>query len=170
MGKGKRSTSYGGSMRRYSLDALLEGLRRASEDLKSVFGEGFTGLLLFDSYARGEAKEDSDVDLLVVLRGLRGMSVRSRIYRVLTKHVGLPLTLIDVDLNDLTRDDLVVTPLLMNALYDGIVVYDDSGVLAELKSKVGELIRKAGLIRYRTRDGKYGWKRRDDKPLRVVEV
>jgi len=170
VGEGKQAASYGSSMKRYSLDTLVKELCRASEELKSVFGEGFAGLLLFGSYARGEARRDSDVDILVVLRGLRGMKVRSRIYRVLARHVGLPLTLIDVNLNDLTREDLVVTPLLLNALYDGVIMYDETGVLAELKSKVGELIRKAKLVRYRTRDGKYGWKRRDDKPLEAVEV
>lgn len=161
---------HGGSMSEHSLNMLVEKLRKASEDLKSLLGEGFAGLLLFGSYARGEAGKGSDVDVLVVLRGLKGLKVRSRIYKVIAGHVGLPLTLIDADLRELTRRDLVVTPLLLNALYDGVIVYDESGILAELKSKVKELVKKAGLVRYRTQDGKYGWKRRDNKPLEVVEV
>lgn len=153
-----------------SLDELVERLRSASEDLKSEFRDSFTGLLFFGSHVRGEARKDSDVDLLVVLKGLKGMEVRSKIYNIIADHVRKPLTLIDVDMKDITSEELVITPLLMNALYDGIIIYDESKILAKLKSKVRELIRKAGLIRYRTPDGKYGWKRRDEKPLEAVEV
>jgi len=153
-----------------SLECLVEMLRKASIDLKRVFGDRFVGLMLFGSYARGEASEGSDVDVLVVLRGLKGLKVRSEIYKVISKRVGKPLTLIDLSLEELLRDDLEVTPLLLNALYDGIIIYDETGILERLKGKVLELISKAQLVRYKTPDGRYGWKRVDDKPLEVVEV
>lgn len=98
------------------------------------------------------------------------MAVRGEIYNVIVEHVRKPLTLIDIDMKDIASKELVVTPLLMNALYDGIIIYDESKTLSKLKSMVGELIRKAGLIRYKTPDGKYGWKRMDDRPLEAVEV
>jgi len=88
----------------------------------------------------------------------------------LAKHVGKPLTLVQADLSDLVRGDLEITPLLLNALYDGIVIYDELGVLRGLQSMVAELVKKAGLERYRTPDGKYGWKRSDGKPIGVAEV
>ncbi len=149
---------------------LLERLRGAAMELKGVLGEGFAGLVLFGSYARGEAGEGSDVDVLVVLRGLGGVRVRSLIYKIIAGCVGLPVTLVDARLEDLAREDLEVTPLLLNILYDGVIVYDETGVLARLKSMALELVRRAGLVRYRTPDGKYGWKRLDDKPLEEVEV
>ena len=153
-----------------SLECLIEMLRKASIDLKRVFGDRFVGLMLFGSYARGEASESSDVDVLVVLRDLRELRVRGEIYKVISEHVGKPLTLIDLSLEELLRDDLEVTPLLLNALYDGIIIYDETGILEKLKGKVLELISKAQLVRYKTPDGRYGWKRVDGKPLEVVEV
>jgi len=45
------------------LDALLRALREE-------FGEGLVTLALFGSVARGEARRDGDVDLLIVARGL----------------------------------------------------------------------------------------------------
>ena len=75
-----------------------------------------------------------------------------------------------MDLADISRDDLEVTPLLLNALYDGVIVYDRFGVLERLKLKTIELIRKANLMRYRTPDGKYGWKRANGKPIEAVEA
>lgn len=55
-----------------SLDELIRRLRAASKDLKSQFGDAYVGLLFFGSHVRGEARKDSDVDVLVVLRGLGG--------------------------------------------------------------------------------------------------
>lgn len=153
-----------------TLGEIIKRLKSASKNLEEAFGEAYVGLLLFGSYARGEASDRSDVDVLVVMRGLKGLKVRGDVYGILAKHVGRPLTLIDVDLADISRDDLEVTPLLLNALYDGVIVYDRFGVLERLKLKTIELIRKANLMRYRTPDGKYGWKRANGKPIEAVEA
>jgi uncharacterized protein len=37
--------------------------------LKDLYGSRFRGLLLYGSYARGDAREGSDVDLLLLLEG-----------------------------------------------------------------------------------------------------
>jgi len=153
-----------------SLEQLVERLRQASEDLKRAFGSGFAGLVLFGSYARGEAVEGSDVDLLLVLRGLKGLAVRAEAYSIISRRVGKPLTLVDIDVDELSREDLEVTPLLLNILYDGVIVYDELGILRRLKERVAKLVERAQLVRYRTPDGKYGWKRADDRPLEVVKI
>lgn len=41
---------------------------RFRDELESVFGDRFRQLILFGSYARGEARPESDVDVLLVLR------------------------------------------------------------------------------------------------------
>ncbi|MEM1512728.1 MAG: nucleotidyltransferase domain-containing protein [Candidatus Jordarchaeales archaeon] len=153
-----------------SFEELMGRLDVASRELKRFFGGAYAGLMLFGSWARGEAGEKSDVDVLVVLRGAEGLRVRGEVYRVLARHVGRPLTLVDVELSEVSRDNFEVTPLLLNALYDGVVVYDEFGVLGALKQKTAKLVKKARLTRYRTPDGKYGWRRVDGKPLEAVEV
>jgi predicted nucleotidyltransferase len=45
---------------------VLQDLRRR---LESTYGDRLSDVVLFGSYARGEATEDSDIDVLVVLRG-----------------------------------------------------------------------------------------------------
>ena len=46
-----------------------ELLGRIKSSLTAAFGERFQGLVLYGSEARGEACPDSDIDLLVLLRG-----------------------------------------------------------------------------------------------------
>lgn len=46
---------------------LEQLLREAVEGLRELYGPRLKGVLLYGSYARGEAEEDSDVDLLIVL-------------------------------------------------------------------------------------------------------
>lgn len=48
------------------LTGVLEHLDSGLEDL---YGERYRGLVLYGSYARGEADEGSDVDLLLLLDG-----------------------------------------------------------------------------------------------------
>ena len=57
-----------GSMSRLP-SPLAEVIALLEQGLRGLYGERFRGLLLFGSYARGEADEGSDVDLLLLLDG-----------------------------------------------------------------------------------------------------
>src|SRR5687768_11823441 len=48
---------------------LATVLRRLDAGLAALYGERYGGLVLYGSYARGEADEGSDVDLLLLLGG-----------------------------------------------------------------------------------------------------
>jgi uncharacterized protein len=47
-------------------DAVLHKLK---EGLADLYGERLWGVILFGSFARGDAGEDSDIDVLIVLKG-----------------------------------------------------------------------------------------------------
>ena len=51
-------------------DAVSRVLARFQTGLQSRFGPRLLEFVLFGSYARGTAREDSDVDVLVVVAGL----------------------------------------------------------------------------------------------------
>jgi len=55
------------------MDVLPEPVREVVLELRSrlkdLYGKRFRGLLLYGSYARGEAWQGSDVDLLLLLEG-----------------------------------------------------------------------------------------------------
>ena len=46
-----------------SADELARLMDRLVRGLKAIYGERYRGLVLYGSYARGEADEGSDVDL-----------------------------------------------------------------------------------------------------------
>ena len=46
-----------------------ELLQRIKESLQTLYGPRFRGLVLYGSVARGDAEEDSDIDLLCLLDG-----------------------------------------------------------------------------------------------------
>ena len=50
-------------------DDILPLVRRLKSRIEEAYGDRFAGLRLYGSYARGEARADSDVDLLVLLHG-----------------------------------------------------------------------------------------------------
>ena len=53
-----------------SLNTAIQGLLTELRDrLKAIYGVRLYKMLLFGSYARGEARPDSDIDVLVVLKG-----------------------------------------------------------------------------------------------------
>ena len=55
-------------------------------------------------------------------------------------------------------------------LKNWLIIYDELGILRRLKEDVLRLVKEARLVRYRTPNGKYGWKRAYGKPLEAVEA
>ncbi|HUT34397.1 MAG TPA: nucleotidyltransferase domain-containing protein [Planctomycetota bacterium] len=50
-------------------EQVLELVREFHGRLAAIYGERLKGVYLYGSYARGEATEDSDIDVAVVLAG-----------------------------------------------------------------------------------------------------
>ncbi len=65
---------------------LQETLHWVTDSLRRIYGPRLRHLLLFGSQARGDARPDSDVDLLVVLGGsVRSYEEAKRTSRIATK-------------------------------------------------------------------------------------
>jgi predicted nucleotidyltransferase len=50
-------------------DHIRDVVLKLEDRLKALYGDRFRGLLLYGSYARGDAQEGSDIDLLLLLEG-----------------------------------------------------------------------------------------------------
>jgi len=150
-----------------------EGLVRLLEErLRGLREECVRAVVLFGSLARGEARERSDVDLLVLHEGCGiedPVKRRRYLYRVMAEALGREfeaITVIDMELAEFVRPK-EVTPLLLNIYWDGMVVLDRTGVLREFLSRVRRRISSSGLRR--VRDGKaYYWVL--PRPLEEVRI
>lgn len=145
----------------------------ATGSLLSGFGKNLEAVVLFGSCARMEAAERGDIDFFVVVHDLPKEPVRRRyvVYDALTpvlRKFKRDVSVIEVDARDVGRQ---ITPLLINIAHDGIILYDKNGRIESLFNKVKSAVKKAGLVRYETREGKYGWKPcRELKPGEVFVV
>ena len=52
-----------------SHDEVLRIVREFREQLAALYGDRLQGVYLYGSYARGDEREDSDVDIAIVLEG-----------------------------------------------------------------------------------------------------
>jgi predicted nucleotidyltransferase len=88
--------------------AIADALQALRERLRDRFGERLERMVLFGSYARGEAGPESDIDVLVVIRGLTGRE-RTEVYDLgadvaLERGARLaPLAFCDVEAGDMQR-------------------------------------------------------------------
>jgi predicted nucleotidyltransferase len=146
----------------------LELPTKACENLVKRLGDRVVAVALFGSRARGEASEKSDFDFFVVVRDFDERDRRFKIYHCLHSVVKRDVTVIDIDEDELFREDLKIDSLLLNIIWDSVILYDPTGRLRELFERVKGAV-KDKLERYRTRDGKYGWKPKSGE-LGVIEV
>ena len=79
-------------------------------------------IILFGSAARGDARPDSDVDLLVIKDGADALTLMSRIYGNLGG-VGVAVDAIVVSSEDVERYKDSHALIIKPALQDGTVVY-----------------------------------------------
>jgi len=144
------------------VSALLDAV---VDELLKRFSGHLVAVALFGSTARGEATKESDLDFLVVLREVpKSLERRYEIYRPIRDALMMQsrkvrdVTAIDLDEEFISDEDAEITPLMLNIASDATVLYDPKGQLTSFLRRVQKLIEIGGLERYRTKDGKYGWK------------
>jgi len=128
--------------------------------LRERFGDRLEAVVLFGSYAREEAVQLSDVDFFIVVRGLPTDPVERRlhVYESLTpviRRFKVDVNVIEMDEREIGKS---LTPLLVNIAHDGLILFDRNGRITSFFERLRGAVKKAGLVRFRTNDGKYGWR------------
>ena len=128
--------------------------------LKRLQGHNVRSIILFGSVARGEAREDSDVDLLVIASGLP--DIKKRYDDLLPARK--PARIDDIWMTPEELEEMVdaKTGFLMDALMEGVVLLDD-GTVKEARKRL-----KESLKRLRARRLKHGWFIPRDDLRRVI--
>jgi predicted nucleotidyltransferase len=65
--------------------AVRQAVEELRQSLARLYGERYAGLYLYGSYARGDFREESDVDLLLLLKGaVNSMAELNRLSEMLS--------------------------------------------------------------------------------------
>ena len=108
---------------RLSAEELSELLDKLGRGLKGLYGSRYRGLVLYGSYARGEADEGSDVDVLLLLEG--SVAMGREIVRIepvvwpISLEAGYAISVLPVGVEDYLAPR---EPFLMNARKEGVSV------------------------------------------------
>jgi predicted nucleotidyltransferase len=140
-------------------NSLAGGLRKEStkeielvvEAMRQKLGKGLVAAVLFGSRARGEAREESDWDLLVIARDLpmRQMD-RYRMVKELLPHEWRGR--ISILAKTPEEFEAVLPPLYLEIAMDGLIVYDPEGYAGYQLLRLRRLIQAKGLKRERQGD------------------
>lgn len=105
-------------MRVYKIEEIADKVRPIAKS----YGTG--KIYLFGSYARGEANENSDIDLLVDAENVHGLCFFA-LYDDLEEALEKKLDLVTVNaLYNEHKDDRLVTKLRTAIEKDGVLIYD----------------------------------------------
>jgi predicted nucleotidyltransferase len=128
------------------VDSVEQLLAWVVQRLAAGFGDRLLGVALFGSTARGEATADSDVDVLVIARGLPRLWDRDAALREVLPERPLvpPLSFLSRTPEEFDRD---VRPLYLDLALDARVLFDRDGYLAGRLARLQELVREAKLRR-----------------------
>ena len=163
-----------GLLQRY--DELLE---RLLAELKATYGSGLVACAVFGSVGRGTQREDSDIDLLLVARGLpRGrfkrvegfLPVETRLEPALRSvaPAGAPITLSPVFK---TPEEVEAgSPLFLDLVEDARILYDPEGFLAGYLDRLRTRLRELGARRVRRGNAWYWDLKPDLKPGEVFAL
>lgn len=154
------------------IDEILMGL-------KMTFGDDILSVALFGSVARGTAKKDSDIDLLIIHKEVSYDSAKrfldlqfemedKEAYKELRNRGFYPC----LSPIFMTSDELSIKPLILLDIMDhGIILKDEEGVLLDkiqkLKIRLGELGSKKIVFE----DGSWAWDLKPDWKIgEVIEI
>lgn len=133
-------------------DQLLRSVVRV---LRAYFGEKLVAIVLFGSYARGEARGTSDVDLYVIAENLphRRLKRIAYVHRPVAARFEYRVSIIAESKREFVSG---FPPLYLDLALDGVILFDRDNFMTDKLKQIREITRRAGLKRVRL-NGQFAW-------------
>ena len=138
--------------------------KSAVEALRKVLGERLVAVVLFGSRARGDARADSDWDVLVLAEGLPQNPFDRQLFfgRLMPSDIPASIAVLAKTPQEF---DTYLPSLYLDIALDGQILYDPSGYAADHLAALRRLIKESGLYRERTEAGDvWEWEREPTGP------
>jgi len=154
-------------------------VKHLCESLQEVLGDRLVSLAVFGSVARGEAREDSDVDLLIVARDIPKSRFRRQelfeeaeraveplVEELWSRGYHVDFSPIILDVEEARR----YRPIYLDMVVDAVLVFDRDSFLKGVLDEVAAKLKDLGAERKRVGRLWYWVLKRDYKPGEVIEV
>lgn len=130
------------------VEGALEEITPVVRALQEGLGRRLVAIVLFGSRARGDAREDSDWDILIIARDLPERQIER--YRMV-KAILPPNWRSRVSILTKTIDEFesVLPSLYLEIALDGLILFDPEGYAKTQLQKLRRLIQAKGLSRER---------------------
>jgi predicted nucleotidyltransferase len=153
-------------------EPLRVDLDRYVAVLDRRFGADLVSVVLFGSRARGEAKPESDIDVVIVVRGLpRNRFERYAGLRDLADEVSEDFGEAVAPILLTPEEAQKVKPYYLGMLSGHVILRDEAGFFAAVLERLRRRLDELGARRYVDEDGYEYWDLKPDwKPGDVVEL
>lgn len=133
--------------------------------------DGVLSIVIFGSFARGDVKEGSDLDVLIVVKDLQEED-RLKLSAILSRSIeppsGFPRPASPVVL---TADEVKKhPPILLDMIEDSIIVYDEGNFMKRILEDLKEKLSEIGAKKVKTEEGWYWILKPDTELGEVVEI
>ena len=99
---------------------IAQLVTETSTELRKIYADRLKSVILYGSYARGDYRNGSDVDLLLLVENLRDALVERAVFSPIISRLSLKydtvVSVIPMDIDDYERKK---TPLLINVAKEG---------------------------------------------------
>jgi len=147
--------------------------------IKKEFKDDLTSVVLYGSVARGDNRNDSDVDLLIIIKNLPKDSMLKRI-RLFETKVEDKLNLDEywkngyyISLSPILKtpeEAEKISPLYLDMAYDAIILYDKNQFFTKILQKLKERLKELGAERVRMGKKWYWVLKKDSKFGDTIEL
>ena len=119
----RKSSTLGIKMKKRSINEIESTLRRIKEHLNSVYGDKIKRAMVYGSFAKGEANEESDVDIAVVVADeLNPNNVENSLDSLLFQILMEKSELITVLVIPESKFNTYNSPLILNIEEEGVLI------------------------------------------------